>query len=62
MRTTAQLVRSWYETHRNNDEHPFTIPQRSLVALVAAVQTEIDRIEAEREAEQLAAPTHEEEG
>lgn len=73
--TAAQLVSNWYKAHRGNEVHPFTIPEPSLRALVAAVQERTayteeleDEVEtlhkrlSEMEAEGLAPPDHEEEG
>jgi len=62
--TAAKIVMAWYERHRSNEDYPFTIPNKSLVALTTMIRTELERLQAqidERDAEQLAPPTDEEE-
>jgi len=59
--TAAKIVLAWYEEHRSNEDYPFTIPQPSLQALVVAVREAMEQTQAERDAEQLAPPTDEEE-
>jgi len=59
--TAAQVVRQWYKENRDNETHPFTIPDASLRALVADVRSACACSMADRDAEQLAPPTSEEE-